>query len=219
MPVLIPHDPIRETLHALTRSAVYGMFAGLLAPPPDALALANHFEQAFNLAGTVPARLPFSWGTATLMASIAVARDLDPAELLGRHRECFDADGEGPWLALDEGRVDGLAAQRIARTYERLGFGPAPALPADHLAQQLALLRQLAEREADAETAEARLEQRRLQVEFIDRHAGPRTEALAIAAAPKVGRNPFAGVLVALAQWVQRDRRWLGAAIAPKPAG
>lgn len=218
MSVLIPHDPIRETLHALTRSAVYGMFSALLAPPGDALALANQFEQAFNLAGTVPARLPFSWGTSTLMAAIALARDLDPAELLRRRADCLEPGGQGPSFALSEGGGDALAAQRIARSYERLGFAAAPGLPADHLGQQLALLRLLSEREADAETAEGRLEQRRHQAEFIDRHAAPRTEVLAAEAAPWMGRCPFAGVLVALAQWIQRDRRWLGGAIAPKPA-
>lgn len=214
--MLIPHDPIRETLHALTRSAVYGMFASLLAPTGDAVALANQFEQAYNLAGTVAARLPFSWSTSSLLAAVALARSVEPAELLRLRAECLG--GGVPGTALD--RVDDepgapLAAQRVARAYERLGFVPQSDLPADHLAQHLMLLRWLAEREADAEHPAARLDLRRQQSEFIDRHPGPRALALANAAAGQAGRCPFAGVLVALAQWLQRDRRWLGDAAGP----
>lgn len=216
--MLIPHDPIRETLHALTRSAVYGMFSGLLAPPADGVALANHFEQAYNLAGTVPARLPFAWGTSSLMAAIGMARELDPAQLLRLRTLRLEPSGEAPNFVLAEAAGDALAAQRIVRAHERLGFTAPPGLPADHLAVQLALLRLLSEREADAESPDARLEQRRHQAEFIDRHAAPRVDALAAEAAPWAGRCPFAGVLVALAQWMQRDRRWLAAAMAPKPA-
>lgn len=216
--MLIPHDPIRETLHALTRSAVHGMFSGLLAPPADGTVLANHFEQAYNLAGTVPARLPFAWGTSALMAAIAKARELDPAQLLRLRTQRLEPGGEGPNFILAEAAGDALAAQRLVRAYDRLGFTVPPGLPADHLAVQLALLRALSEREADAESADARLEQRRHQAEFIDRHAAPRVDALAAEAASSSGRCPFAGVLVALAQWMQRDRRWLAAAVARKPA-
>lgn len=217
MAVLIPHDPIRGTLHALTRSAVYGMFAGLLAPPADALALANQFEQAHNLAGAVPARLPFSWSTAALLAAVALARSFEPAALLRQRQARFAGDGSVPdaLLAGGDPQGDRLDAPRVARAYDRWGFLPQPDYAAEHLAQQLAFVRHLAEREADAEGVEARLDCRRAQVAFIDRHPAPLCEALAREAAPQAGRCPFAGVLVALAQWLQRDRRWLAEGLDP----
>lgn len=218
--VLIPHDPIRGTLHALTRSAVYGMFSGLLAPPSDALALANQFEQARNLAGAVPARLPFGWSTAALLAAVALARGLEPAELLRKRQARFGGDGSRPDAILAGGDADGdaLDAPRVARTYERWGFVPQAGMVADHLAVQLAFVRHLAEREADAEGTEARLDCRRAQVAFIDRHPAPLCEALAKDAAPQAGRCPFAGVLLALAQWLPRDRRWLADGLDPAPS-
>jgi TorA maturation chaperone TorD len=210
--VLIPHDPIRGTLHALTRSAVYGMFVGLLAPPADGLALANQFEQAHNLAGAVPARLPFNWSTATLLAAVALARGLDPGTLMRQRQARFGGDGGTPDAALIGSEPDGdaLDTLRVARTYERWGFRPLPGFAAGHLAQQLAFVRHLAEREADAEGADARIDCRRAQSAFIELHPAPLCEALARDAAPQAARCPFAGVLLALAQWLQRDCRWLG---------
>lgn len=211
--MLIPHDPIRETLHALTRSAVYGMFAALLAPPADAQSLADPFEQAYNLAGTVSARLPFAWSTSSLLSAVAVARRLDPAELL-RLREAALADGPGgQGLALaDTHADDALADSRLAWTLGQSGVVRHPGLPAGHLVHLLRLLRQLAEREADSDTPAERAGQRVAQVDAIDRHLGPRVQALAGLAMARATVCPFAGVLVALEQWLARDRRWLGGA-------
>jgi hypothetical protein len=211
--MLILHDPIRETLHALTRSAVYGMFAALLAPPADAQSLANPFEQAHNLAGTVSARLPFAWSASSLLSAVAVARRLDPAELL-RRRAAALADGPGgKGLALAATQADDAPADsRLAWTFGPSGVVRQPDLPAGHLVHLLRLLRRLAEREADADTPAERSGQRIAQVDAIDRHLGPRVRALAGVAAVRAGVCPFAGVLVALEQWLTRDRRWLGGA-------
>ncbi len=210
--MLIPHDPIRGTLHALTRSAVYGLFASLLAPPKDPTALADQFEQAHNLAGAVPARLPFNWSTATLLGAVSQARDLDPATLAQRYHALYGNGEREAALALRESHAtdDELAATRLARTYERHGFAALAALPVDHLAQELHCLRHLAESEADQATMEARAEWRGRQGDFIDQHPGRWLPALASRAAAITTPNPFIGVLLALSQWLPRDRRWLG---------
>lgn len=209
--VLIPHDPIRGTLHALTRSAVYGLFAGLLAPPQDPGSLADQFEQAHNLAGAVPARLPFNWSTGPLLGAVARARALDPAALADRYRALFERGDDGEPLDLRESHAgeDDLVATRLARTYERHGYAPLAALPIDHLAQELSFLRHLAESEADQPTPESRAESRGWQADFIDHHPGRWIAQLASRASAASGRCPFAGALLALSQWLPRDRRWL----------
>lgn len=212
--VLTPQDPIRETLHALTRSAVYGLFSALLLPAQDAMQLANHFEQAFNLAGTVPSRLPFDWSTSRLLGAVTLARTFDPSELLRSRRSSLDETAVDAIFALNE-PSDPLAAQRLLRCYQRLDYRAAPSLPADHLAVQLDLLRELAEREADATSTEQRSKRRCEQADFIDCHLAPLADALSKRAQSHAGRNPFAAVLVAVAAWLQGDRRWLGKAIGP----
>jgi TorA maturation chaperone TorD len=209
--VLIPHDPIRGTLHALTRSAVYGLFAGLLAPPQDPTMLADQFEQAHNLAAAVPARLPFAWSTGPLLAAVALARSLDPAALAERYRALFERGDDGVPLDLRESHAgdDELAATRLTRTYERHGYAPLAAVPFDHLAQELSFLRHLAESEADQPTPEARAESRGWQADFIDQHPGRWVPQLASRADAAGGRCPFGGALLALSQWLPRDRRWL----------
>lgn len=213
--VLIPHDPIRGTLHALTRAAVYGMFAQLLIVPDDADAVADRFEQAFNLCGAVPARLPFAWSTATLLASISVARDLDVPRLQERYGGLFGATTAGA-LPLRESSAladDALGEARLAKAYERFGYAPLEPLPLDHLAQQLEFLRHLMERESDQGTPESRRELRAAQLEFIEHHVGRWLPALGVAAAPLAGRCPFGGTIVALAQWLHKDLHWLGSSV------
>jgi TorA maturation chaperone TorD len=215
--VLIPHDPIRGTLHALTRSAVHGLFAGLLAPPQDATTLADQFEQAHNLAGAVPARLPFTWSTGSLLNAVAMARGLDPAGLAERYRALFERGDDGEPLDLRESRAgdDELAVSRLARTYERFAYTPLAGLPIDHIAQELHFLRHLAESEADQPSPETRAEWRGWQADFIDQHPGRWVADLASRASAASGRCPFAGVVLALSQWLPRDRRWLRGGTGP----
>jgi TorA maturation chaperone TorD len=212
--VLIPHDPIRGALHALTRGAVYGMFADLVALPNDGTTIADRFEQAYNLASTVPARLPYPWSPALLLGAVAAARELDETQLAATSRALFPGVPEDARPLLCEApawRDDPLAASRLQREYDRHDYIADPAFPPDHLSVQLGFLRHLCEQQAELGTPDEHGRARALQREFLTGHLlqwVPRLAA-AVARCDADLRRVYRGVLEALALWLHKDEHWL----------
>lgn len=212
--MLIPHDPIRGALHALTRAAVYGMFAELVALPNEGTLIADHFEQAYNLASTVPARLPYPWSPALLLAAVAAARELDEAQLAAAAGALFAGGPASAAVALSAApawRDDPLAVSRLQREYERHDYAADPAFPADHLSVQLGFLRHLCEQQAELGAPDEHGRARAVQREFLAGHLLQWVPQLAAAVERCDAdlRRVFRGVLEALAQWLHKDEHWL----------